>query len=64
MKDFGDEMGQENYAFLRENYNECLELFEMDLSQKLAPDTVSRIISLYRMIYGNRTEVDTALVRV
>lgn len=64
MKDFANEMGQENYAFLREDYNECLKLFEMDLSQKLDPGTVSRIISLYRMIYGNRTEVETALVRV
>lgn len=64
MKDFANEMGQENYAFLCQDYNECLELFEMDLSQKLAPDTVSRIISLFRMIYGNRTEVETALVRI
>lgn len=64
MKDFANEMGQENYAFFREDYNECLELFEMDLSQKLAPDTVSRIISLFRMVYGNRTEVETALVRI
>lgn len=64
MNDFANEMGQENYAFLREDYNECLELFEMDLSQKLAPDIVSRFIRLYRMIYGDRTQIETALVRV
>lgn len=53
----------ENYAFLREDFNECLDLFQMDLSKKLAPDTVSRIISLFRMMYGNRTQIETALVK-
>lgn len=62
LKDFENEMGHVTY--LREDYNECLELFEEDLSKKLAPDTVSRIISLFRMMYGNRTEIETALVRV
>lgn len=43
MKDFANKMGLEHYAFLRQDYNECLELFEIDLSQKLAPE---KLISL------------------
>lgn len=57
-------MGQENYEFPREDYNECLELLETDLSKKLTPDIVSRIMSFHRMIYGNRTDIGIALVRV
>lgn len=64
LKDFANEKGQGNYTYLREDFNECLKLREMDLSKKLAPDTVFRMISLYRMMYGNRTEIETALVRV
>ncbi|XP_031637815.1 uncharacterized protein LOC116350212 isoform X2 [Contarinia nasturtii] len=60
-KDFANKMGQENYEFLREDYNECLELLETDLSKKLTPDIVSRIMSFHRMIYGNRREIETAL---
>lgn len=54
---------QMNYAFLCEDFNECLELHTMDLSKKLTPDTVSRLISLNRLVYGNQSGIETALVR-
>ncbi|XP_031627299.1 uncharacterized protein LOC116343412 [Contarinia nasturtii] len=53
--------GQLDYEFFRADYNECLELLAMDLSKYLSSDAVSRIISLHRMLYGNRTEIETAL---
>ncbi|XP_055305936.1 uncharacterized protein LOC129570385 [Sitodiplosis mosellana] len=56
-----DKGGQLEYEFFRADYNECLELLAMDLSKYLSLDAVSRIISLHRMLYGNRTEIETAL---
>lgn len=50
------------YELWQENYKQYLELVEIDLSKKLAPDTVSRLISLGRVKYGNRTDIETALV--
>lgn len=64
LKDFANKKGQETYEFLREDFKECLELFETDLSKGLNSYTVSRLINLYRMMYGNRTEIETGLVRV
>lgn len=63
LTDFANEKGQVYYEILREDFNECLKLYEMDLSEKLAKDTVARIITLHRIMYGNRTEIDAALVR-
>ena len=63
-KEYANKMGQLNYAFLQNDFNECLELFKTDLSKKVAPDTVSRIITLRRMVYGSRREIETALVSV
>lgn len=51
-----------HYAFIRDDYNEVLELIAMDFTKKQTPDTVSRIISLHRINYRNRTEIGTALV--
>lgn len=49
------------YDFLREDFVESLELFEEDLSKYIATDIISRVTSLHRMIYGNRTEIESAL---
>lgn len=61
-KEFANKKGELQYDFIVDDYNESLELFADDLSQKLAPDIVSRLITFGRAIYGNRTEVETALV--
>lgn len=64
LKNFADVQGQTKYSILREDFDECLELYKVDLSKKLPPDTVSRLITLHRVMYGNRTEIDNALVRI
>lgn len=68
------EKGQMQYEFMRDDYHECLELFATDLvkavqpaglSAIVAPNTIpiiSRMITLHRIIYGNRTEIEAALV--
>lgn len=55
-------VGQLQYEFFREDYNECFEMFTEDLSKLVAPDTADRLISLLRIIYGNKAEIATALV--
>ncbi|XP_055301815.1 uncharacterized protein LOC129568196 [Sitodiplosis mosellana] len=55
------QMGQMQYEFNREDYNECLEIFVEDLTKILAPEIAYRLISLHRIIYGNQTEIQTAL---
>ncbi|XP_031634260.1 uncharacterized protein LOC116347696 [Contarinia nasturtii] len=55
------ERGQLPYSFDRDEYNECLELFAEDLSKKVASDTISRVMTLQRILYGNRTEIENAL---
>lgn len=55
-------IGQIEYEFARDDYNECLELFSMDLHEKLAPDILSRVLIMYRVPYGNRTNFEEALV--
>lgn len=62
LKDLAYAKGPINHAILREDFKECLELNKMDISKKLAPDTVSRLMSLLRIFYGNRTEIETASV--
>lgn len=56
--------GPLTYSFDREEYNECIELFADDLSKRLSPDTLSRVIILQRIVYGNRTEIENALVSI
>lgn len=58
-----NEYGALYYEFLLEDYREALELFEMDLKKcGLSSNSVSRVMSLVRIIYGNRTEIETGLV--
>lgn len=57
-------MGQMPYEFIRADYNECIELFAMDISELIEPDIVSRLITLQRIVYGNRTEIEAALVSI
>lgn len=54
-------LGQLLYTFWYENYNEFLDLLEIDLSANLSADTASRLITLHRVVYGNRTEIANAL---
>lgn len=61
-REFANEKGELQYDFIVDDYNESLELFANDLYQKLDPDTASRLVTLCRIKYGNRTEVETALV--
>lgn len=58
------EYGQLPYSFDREEYNECLELFVEDISKTVASDTLSRVMTLQRILYGNRTEIENALVSI
>lgn len=58
------ERGQLQYSFDRDEYNECLELFADDLSKTVASDTVSRVMTLQRILYGNRMEIENALVSI
>lgn len=58
------ERGQLPYSFDREEYNECLELFAEDLSKTVASGTLSRVMTLQRILYGNRTEIENALVSI
>lgn len=60
--EFANKKGELQYDFIVDDYNESLELFANDLSQKIEPDIASRFMTLCRAIYGNRTEVETALV--
>lgn len=59
-----NEYGALYYEFLHEDYSESLELFEMDLKRcnGLPLDSVSRVMSLMRIIYGNRTDIENGLV--
>ena len=59
-----NEYGALYYEFLHEDYRESLELFEMDLKRcnGLPLDSLSRVIILMRIFYGNRTEIETGLV--
>lgn len=52
------------YELLREDNNECLELFGSNLSEKLDSDVVSRLIGFYRIVFGTQTEIQSALVNV
>lgn len=61
-KDDANRMGHAMYEFFREDYTECLEMFAEDLSKIVAPDIANRLISLHKIIYGNQTEIETALV--
>lgn len=56
------EKGQMPYEFLRADYIECLELFATDISKLLELDIVLRLITMYRIVYGNRMEIEAALV--
>lgn len=56
--------GQLPYSFDREEYNECLELFANDLSKTVPSDILSRVMTLQRIVYGNRTEIANALVSI
>lgn len=58
------ERGRLPYSFDHDEYNECLELFAKDLSNAVASDTLSRVMTLQRLVYGNRTEIENALVNV
>lgn len=58
------ERGQLPYSFDRDEYNECLELFVEDISKTVASDTVSRVMTLQRILYGNQTEIESALVSI
>lgn len=54
----------EAYSFDREECNACLELFAKDLSKTVPSDTLSRVMTLQRLPYGNRTEIENALVSI
>lgn len=53
------------YEFVRGDHTEreLLEMFEMDISNKLSPDLVSRLISLCKLKYGNRTDIKSSSVK-
>lgn len=55
-------LGQLLYELWQENFKQHIELLQIDLSKKLAPDIVSRLISLNHIRYGNRTDIEIALV--
>lgn len=59
-----NEYGARYYEFLLYDYSESLELFEVDLKRfnGLSSYSISRVMSLMRIIYGNRTEIETGLV--
>lgn len=40
-----NKIGQLTYEFYREDYYECLHMFEIDIAKELAPGIVARIIS-------------------
>lgn len=61
-QDLITEKGRMHYEFIRSDYNECVELFATDILKILKPDIVSRLITLHRIVYGNRTEIEAALV--
>lgn len=48
--------------FWQENYNQYIALLQADLSMRLAPDIVFRLISLNQIKYGNRADIEIALV--
>lgn len=50
------------YDFIREDQNECIELLSTDMNQILMPETASRLMKLPRLFFGNRTEIEAALV--
>lgn len=67
------ERGQMQYEFMRDDYNECLDLFATDLLKALHPTMsaivspnsipiISRMIKMYKILYGNRKEIETGLV--
>lgn len=63
-KDLITEKGRMQYEFIRADYNECVELFAMDLLKILEPEIVSRLITLHRIVYGDRTEIEAVLVSI
>lgn len=56
------EKGPMTFAFLRADYNECLDLFAKDISALVDADIVSRLTTMYRIMYGKPAEILAALV--
>lgn len=55
-------MNRIEYEFIHADYIERMEFFKVDISKKLSPDIVSRSISLSKLKYGNKTDIEAALV--
>lgn len=53
---------QLQYDFILDDYNKYIDLCAMDMPRFLHSETGFRLLGLHRLKYGNRTEIEAALV--